>query len=149
MKRIIALILVLLVAFTAFAACGSKEAAAPADTGAWPKQPVNVVCPAAAGGGTDNALRLQNEYFVKKTGQSFVIDNITGIAGYEKTYQANADGYNFICGTTTIFTSFSLTNEATVGKSMISKLTLVPHFAVPAFPGAIKSFLHLSLCASL
>lgn len=111
MKRTIALILVLLMVFTAFAACSKTETAkteTKTETTAefkWPKQPVNVVCPAAAGGGTDNALRLQNEYFVKKTGQSFVIDNITGIAGYEKTYQANADGYNFICGTTTIFTS--------------------------------------------
>ena len=65
MKRTIALILVLLMAFTAFAACGSKEAA---DTGAWPKQPVNVVVTAAAGGGMDNTIRILNEYFVKKTG---------------------------------------------------------------------------------
>lgn len=71
----------------------------------WPKQPVNVMCPASAGGGTDNLLRLMNEYFIKKTGQSFVISNVTGISGYEQTYQASPDGYNFIAGTTTIFTS--------------------------------------------
>ena len=102
MKRTIALILVLLMAFTAFAACGSKEAA---DTSAWPKQPVNVVVTAKAGGGMDNVIRLMNEYFVKKTGQSFVIDNITGTAGYEKVHSANADSYSFVMGTTTIFTS--------------------------------------------
>lgn len=71
----------------------------------WPKQPVNMMCPAAAGGGTDNLLRLVNEYFTKKTGQAFVINNVTGISGYEMTHQANTDGYDFICGTTTIFTS--------------------------------------------
>lgn len=71
----------------------------------WPKQPVNVMCPASAGGGTDNMLRLMNEYFIKKTGQSFVISNVTGISGYEQIHQASPDGYNFICGTTTIFTS--------------------------------------------
>ena len=87
------------------AACGGNSDESKKDSAAWPAQPVNVVCPAAAGGGTDNILRLENEYFVKKTGQSFVIDNITGISGYEKVYQANADGYTFICGTTTIFTS--------------------------------------------
>ena len=113
MKRTIALILVLLMVFSALVACSKTETKtetteAKTETKTevnWPTQPVNVVCPAAAGGGTDNILRLMNEYFVKKTGQSFVIDNITGIAGYEKTYQANTDGYNFICGTTTIFTS--------------------------------------------
>ncbi len=103
MKRTIALILVLVMAFTAFAACSSKTESA--DAGAWPKQPVNVVVTAAAGGGMDNIIRIMNEYFVKKTGQSFVIDNITGTAGYEKTHSANADSYNFLFGTTTIFTS--------------------------------------------
>lgn len=76
-----------------------------ADTFDWPKQPVNVMCPAAAGGGTDMILRLVNEYFTKETDQPLVITNITGVSGYEQTYQANPDGYNYICGTTTIFTS--------------------------------------------
>ena len=102
MKRTIALILVLMMAFTAFAACSKSETKTEAK---WPAQPVNVVVTAAAGGGMDNVLRLMNEYFVKKTGQSFVIDNITGTAGYEKVHSANADSYNFLMGTTTIFTS--------------------------------------------
>ena len=71
----------------------------------WPAQPVNVICPAAAGGGTDMMLRILNEHFTKKTGQPFVITNVTGITGYEQCYQANPDGYNYILGTTTIFTS--------------------------------------------
>ncbi len=72
----------------------------------WPKQPVNIMVPAAAaGGGTDIMVRLVNEYFTKLTGQTFVITNQTGIAGYEQTHQANTDGYNFIDGTTTILTS--------------------------------------------
>lgn len=71
----------------------------------WPTQPVNIMCPAAAGGGTDMMLRVLNEYFTKKTGQPFVITNVSGVSGYEQTYQANPDGYNFILGTTTIFIS--------------------------------------------
>ena len=102
--KILSLVLALIMV-VGLCACGSNTDGSKKDEKAWPAQPVNVICPAAAGGGTDNMLRLQNEYFVKKTGQSFVIDNITGISGYEKLYQANADGYNFICGTTTIFTS--------------------------------------------
>ena len=90
------------------AAEAAEPAAEAADSTAsveWPTQPVNVICPAAAGGGTDMMLRVLNEYFTKKTGQPFVITNVTGISGYEQTYQANPDGYNFILGTTTIFTS--------------------------------------------
>lgn len=122
MKKITALVLALSMSCTLlFAGCsannpGSSQAAPPSNSaqsggsGAvsatdWPKQPVNIMCPASAGGGTDNLLRLLNEYFVKKTGQSFVINNITGISGYEQIHQANPDGYNFIAGTTTIFTS--------------------------------------------
>lgn len=88
------------------AAAETTEANAGSDASVeWPTQPVNVICPAAAGGGTDMILRLLNEYFTKKTGQPFVITNVTGISGYEQTYQANPDGYNYILGTTTIFTS--------------------------------------------
>lgn len=83
----------------------TKTEAASAGEVDWPKQPVNVMCPAAAGGGTDLMLRILNEAFTKKTGQPFVITNVKGISGYEQTHQANPDGYNYILGTTTIFTS--------------------------------------------
>ena len=43
-------------------------------------------------------LRVLNEYFTKKTGQPFVITNVSGVSGYEQTYQAVPDGYNFIAG---------------------------------------------------
>ena len=106
MKRTIALILVLLMVFTALVACNKTETKTTASTAEkWPEQPVNVVVPASAGGGLDNMVRLLNEYFVKKTGKSIVVDNIPNLPGYEKTYQANADGYNFLFGTTTIFTT--------------------------------------------
>ena len=80
--------------------CGGKEEPAPApsepsDPGTsestdvnWPAQPVNIMCPASAGGGTDLMLRTWNEYFTAKTGQPFVITNIAGVSGYEQTYQA-------------------------------------------------------------
>ena len=71
----------------------------------WPNRPVNVVVPASAGGGLDNMVRLLNQYFMQKTGKSIVVDNIPSLPGYEKTYQANADGYNFLFGTYTIFTT--------------------------------------------
>ncbi len=120
MKRYLAMLLSLVMICTALAGCGKKDepsasgsggnTSASASTGSsekidWPTQPVNIMCPAAAGGGTDMTLRILNEYFTKLTGQPFVITNVTGISGYEQTYQANPDGYNFILGTTTIFTS--------------------------------------------
>ena len=73
-------------------------------SGDWPKQPVNVICPASAGGGTDLILRTINEYFTRMTGQPFVVNNITGLTGYEMIHQGTTDGYDFIMGTTTIFT---------------------------------------------
>ena len=121
MKRYVALILTLVMSCALLSGCGSKQetpastpaapaastpaASTPTETYKWPERPVNVICPASAGGGTDNILRILNEYFIKKTGQSFVITNVTGISGYEMTHQANTEGYDFICGTTTIFTS--------------------------------------------
>ena len=39
------------------------------------------------------------------TGQPFVVNNITGLTGYEMIHQGTTDGYDFIMGTTTIFTS--------------------------------------------
>ena len=107
MKKTIALVLVLLMVFSALVACSkTEETKTEASASAkWPEQPVNVVVPASAGGGLDNMVRLLNEYFVKKTGKSIVVDNIANLPGYEKAYQANPDGYNFIFGTTTIFTT--------------------------------------------
>ena len=56
-------------------------------SGDWPKQPVNVICPASAGGGTDLILRTINEYFTRMTGQPFVggypVGARTAIALYE------------------------------------------------------------------
>ena len=94
--------------------CGSNSSGASGSGGAsdssgsasdWPTQPVNVICPASAGGGTDLILRTVNEYFTNITGQPFVINNITGLTGYEQIHQGNTDGYDYIMGTTTIFTS--------------------------------------------
>ena len=67
-------------------------------SGDWPKQPVNVICPASAGGGTDLILRTINEYFTRMTGQPFVVNNITGLTGYEMIHQGTTDGYDFIMG---------------------------------------------------
>ena len=113
MKKILPLTLVLFVLFSVLlSGCGRTEepSGSSSETSEpvkyeWPTQPVNVMCPAAAGGGTDMMLRVLNEYFTKKTGQPFVITNVSGVSGYEQTYQAVPDGYNFIAGTTTIFVS--------------------------------------------
>lgn len=120
MKKMLSLALAMALSCTMLlTGCGGNEEPAPEPTPSepsnpsvsepadveWPTQPVNVMCPASAGGGTDLMLRTWNEYFTKITGQPFVITNIAGVSGYEQTYQANPDGYNFICGTTTIFTS--------------------------------------------
>ena len=104
LTKIVSLVLALVMVF-ALTACGGSNNESKNAGANWPEQPVNVVVPASAGGGLDNMVRLLNEYFVKKTGKSLVVDNIPNLPGYEKTYQANPDGYNFLFGTTTIFTT--------------------------------------------
>ena len=77
------------------------------DMARWPNRPVNVVVPYSAGGTIDLRVRLLNKYFSKKTGQSFIINNITGgsgAAGYEYAYKTDPDGYNFFFTSSTIFT---------------------------------------------
>ncbi len=84
------------------------------DMARWPNRPVNVIVPASAGGSIDNIIRLLAERFQKKTGRSILITNITGSAGYETARQADADGYNFICGTINLFT-FELNGNLSYG----------------------------------
>ena len=92
MKRTIALILVLLMAFTVFAACGSKTetaTTAPADTTKtetkaeidWPKGSVTVVVPYSAGGDTDTYCRALCAQLTKDLGANFVVVNTTGGSG--------------------------------------------------------------------
>lgn len=71
------------------------EAAAVAETD-YPKKGISVICPWAAGGGTDACLRAFSEAMGKELGVTLTVDNQTGgggILGHQAIADAEPDGY--------------------------------------------------------
>jgi len=65
----------------------------------YPSQPIRVVCPFPAGGGTDLTARLLSEQLQKVLGQSVVVDNRTGASGMigaDIVAKAKPDGYTLL-----------------------------------------------------
>jgi tripartite-type tricarboxylate transporter receptor subunit TctC len=62
----------------------------------WPNRPVQMICPWAAGGGTDAVLRIIASLLEKELGQPFNVVNRTGgsgVVGHAAIASAQADGY--------------------------------------------------------
>jgi tripartite-type tricarboxylate transporter receptor subunit TctC len=62
----------------------------------WPNRPVQMICPWAAGGGTDAVLRIIAALLEKELGQPFNVVNRTGgsgVVGHAAIAQAQPDGY--------------------------------------------------------
>ena len=77
---------------------GAALAAAPAAMAQprWPARPVQILCPWAAGGGTDAVLRMIAILLEKELGQPFNVVNRTGgsgVVGHAAISQAAPDGY--------------------------------------------------------
>lgn len=75
----------------------AKEAGE-ADTD-WPKNPVQIIVGANAGGGIDTAARLIAKYMEQELGQPFVVSNVSGGAGSIAATQvkdSKADGYTML-----------------------------------------------------
>lgn len=86
MKRVLALILAILMVFS-LAACGG---------GKFPSKQITLICPLAAGGGSDAISRLYAAALEKELGVSVVVENKPGAGsgiGQEEIAAANADGY--------------------------------------------------------
>lgn len=65
----------------------------------YPTEPVTIVCPYAAGGGTDLLSRVFAKYATKKIGVPFVVTNITGggtSTGSIYVHDAKPDGYTVL-----------------------------------------------------
>ncbi|SDB71088.1 tripartite tricarboxylate transporter substrate binding protein [Belnapia rosea] len=62
----------------------------------WPARPVQMLCPWAAGGGTDAVLRIAATLLERELGQPFNVVNRTGgsgVVGHTAIAQASPDGY--------------------------------------------------------
>jgi tripartite-type tricarboxylate transporter receptor subunit TctC len=69
------------------------------DAASWPSQPVKIIVPFGAGGGTDQLTRLIANGLTTDLKQSFVVDNKPGAAtliGSELAARAPADGYTLL-----------------------------------------------------
>ncbi len=65
----------------------------------WPKQPITLVVPWAAGGDTDVPMRVVAEFVGKELGQPVVVQNVSGASGVTGTRQAKGakpDGYTLL-----------------------------------------------------
>ena len=75
---------------------GNEPAAAETD---WPKNPIQIIVGANAGGGIDTAARLIAKYMEKELGQSMVVSNVAGGAGSIASNQvkdSKSDGYTML-----------------------------------------------------
>lgn len=71
---------------------------------AWPEKPIQVLVPAAAGGGMSITASYFFNEFTARTGQTPIMTNNAGLPGYNASMDLEADGYNFFLGNSTILT---------------------------------------------
>ncbi len=82
-RRLVAVIAILLVA-----GCGATET--------YPSRPITLVCPWAAGGGTDRVSRRMAVYLEQELGVPVNVINATGgkgVTGHRRGLRARPDGY--------------------------------------------------------
>lgn len=91
----------------------------------YPSKPINVVVPAAAGGGLDRVARLLAERLRSKWGQPVVVTNragAAGIIGSEYVAKAPPDGYTLL---------FAAPGQLVINKILYAKLMFDPDAFVP------------------
>jgi tripartite-type tricarboxylate transporter receptor subunit TctC len=67
----------------------------------WPKRPVKLIVPFAAGGNTDGIARLVAQYLGDKMGGSFIVENRVGAGGaiaMDAVARSTPDGYTLLLG---------------------------------------------------
>ena len=104
MKKLSALILVAAMCFSLLTSCGdggktngggSTPAGNNTSSGGWPNGTVTLLCGFGAGGSSDLEVRSLATYLEKKTGGTFVIQNVTGANGWmawDQLLHADKDG---------------------------------------------------------
>jgi putative tricarboxylic transport membrane protein len=77
----------------------TKPAAAAAPATDWPRQPITLIVPWAAGGDTDVPMRVLAEFVSKDLGQPIAVQNVVGAggsAGIRQAKGARPDGYTLM-----------------------------------------------------
>lgn len=94
-------------------ALGVMGAAVPALAQDYPSQPIQIVVPAAAGGGTDVLVRTLQPYLEEELGGTIVVINVPGsgsVGGSRRVYEAEPDGYTVLANHVTLLTAMALGN---------------------------------------
>ena len=98
MKRVVAMLLAVVMAL-GLAACGSKKSgddSGKEEKSNYPEKQITLICPLAAGGGSDTISRLFAAAMEKELGVSVVVENKPGAGagvGLEAIASSNPDGY--------------------------------------------------------
>jgi tripartite-type tricarboxylate transporter receptor subunit TctC len=110
----------------------------------WPKGPIKLIVPYAAGGANDITLRMVSKHVSEKIGQPIVIDNrpgAGGVVGTSVVAKAPPDGYTIGVGATSTLIATPLTNPQSsvdVQKELVfvSLLASAPMFLMvnPSLP---------------
>src|SRR5262245_51200133 len=84
----------------AIIACGFAVSSAMAQSD-YPRRPITLIVPFAAGGPTDVIARIAGEHMSRTLGQQLIVENIVGAGGTTastRAMRAAADGYTIIMG---------------------------------------------------
>ncbi|MDF2520006.1 MAG: hypothetical protein K0R84_634 [Clostridia bacterium] len=105
LRKISYLAMVVVLVLSIFTGCasgakqGDNASAAPAAGNDYPKQPVTIVVPYAAGGGADLMARALSTTLQKELGQPFIVSNKpggSGAIGMAEVARSKEDGYTLI-----------------------------------------------------
>ena len=100
----------------------------------YPNRTIVVICPWAAGGGTDRVARFLADQLQRELGQPVVVQNQTGgsgASGHTAGARARPDGYTLTLGT------FELSTMRAMGISDLTYRDFLPLMQVNADPAAI------------
>jgi putative tricarboxylic transport membrane protein len=77
----------------------------------YPSEPIRIIVPAGAGGGTDVLVRTLQPYLEDSLGGSIVVVNVPGsgsVGGSRRVYEADPDGYTVLANHVTLLTAMAL-----------------------------------------
>lgn len=110
MKKIICALTLVFVLVSMFAFVIPATAA---DNTKWPEKKVELIWHSKAGSGGDIYLRALARFLEKKTGQTFIVNNVTGASGanaWNRVAKSKPDGYTILGVSSTIIASPVLNN---------------------------------------
>ena len=111
----------------------------------FPKKPISLIVPYAAGGRTDMIARIFIQYWQKNLGQSVVVVNKPGagsILGTMEVIKSNPDGYTLVMGSTALLASkYTFPEQVELLRNMapVGRVDFDPMFLVASQKSGFES----------